>query len=250
MYSLPLEYWDEKTLRDIGNGLGVFIKVAKETRLRRYTSYARICVQMLLVKALTDSVSLFHDDFEWIRTIDYEHVPFRCRKCHEHGYLFRDCPLNSQTKAPDSEASKDADGFTKVTSRRKHAKKSPVVHDPPRKPSTHNSFGILSPQNDLVRIPSHPSSSDRPSTSISPPPNSSTPISASDLVKIPASPSSDNTIPDPGPKATTMDLDAASALTIHQNQNRADQNLPIHMEEEPESIELGDLDILGLETTC
>ena len=154
MYSLPLEYWDEETLRDIGNGFGVFIKAAEETRLRRYTSYARICVQMHLSKALTDLVGLFHDDFEWIQTLDYEHIPFRCRKCHEHGHLFKDCPLNSQTKTPDSEANKNADGFTKVSSQRKHAKKSPVDHDPPRKPTTHNCFGILSPQIDLVSIPS------------------------------------------------------------------------------------------------
>lgn len=28
LYSLPQEYWDEDSLRDIGNGLGEFIKVA------------------------------------------------------------------------------------------------------------------------------------------------------------------------------------------------------------------------------
>jgi len=94
MYSLPVEYWKEETLADIGNKLGTFIKVAAETKSRKYTSYARICVQMHLTKALADSVSLFHDDFEWIQPLDYEHIPFRCRKCHEHGHLFRDCPLN------------------------------------------------------------------------------------------------------------------------------------------------------------
>lgn len=60
MYSLPLEYWDEETLKDIGNGLGDFIKIAKETKLRRYTSYVRIYVYMHLAKALADSVSLFY----------------------------------------------------------------------------------------------------------------------------------------------------------------------------------------------
>ena len=44
MYSLPLEYWDEESLKDIGKGLGEFIKIAEETKLRHYTSYARICV--------------------------------------------------------------------------------------------------------------------------------------------------------------------------------------------------------------
>jgi len=98
MYSLPLEYWDEESLKDIGNGLGNFIKIAKETKLRQYTSYARICVYMHLDKALPDSVSLYHDDFEWIQLIDYEHVTFRCRKCHAHGHLFHDFPLNATPK--------------------------------------------------------------------------------------------------------------------------------------------------------
>jgi len=82
MYSLPVEYWKEETLANIGNRLGVFIKVAEETKTRRYTSYARICVQMHLTKALADSVSLFHDDFEWIQPLNYEHIPFCCWKCH------------------------------------------------------------------------------------------------------------------------------------------------------------------------
>eukprot|EP00253_Pinus_taeda_P031639 PITA_31639 len=94
LYSLPLEYWDEESLKDIGNRLGEFIKVAEETKHIRYTSYAHICVLMHLNKSLLYSVSLFHDDFEWIQTLDYEDVPFRCQKCHAHGHLFRDCPLN------------------------------------------------------------------------------------------------------------------------------------------------------------
>jgi len=55
---------------------------------------------MCLDKALLDSVSLSHRDYEWIQPLDYEHVPFRCRKCHAIGHLFRDCPLNSKANAP------------------------------------------------------------------------------------------------------------------------------------------------------
>jgi len=88
LYSLPLEYWDKDSLQDIGNGLGEFIKVVEETKLKRYTSYAWIYLYMHLSKALPDVVSLYHDDYEWLQTIDYEHVPFRCRKCHALGHLF------------------------------------------------------------------------------------------------------------------------------------------------------------------
>jgi len=80
MFSLPLEYWNEETLKDIDDSLGVFIKAVEETKTRRYTSYAKIYVLMHLSKELSNSVSLFHDDFEWIQTINYEHIPFCCRK--------------------------------------------------------------------------------------------------------------------------------------------------------------------------
>jgi len=116
MYSLPDEYWDEDILKDIGNGLGEYIKAAEETKMRQYTSYACICVFMRLDKALPESVSLSHRDNEWIQPLDYEHVPFHCRKCHALRHLFRDCPLNAKANAPDPSDSLTHDGFTKAPS--------------------------------------------------------------------------------------------------------------------------------------
>ena len=46
LFSLPGEYWDMDTLKDIGNTLGEFIKVAEKTRVQRYTSFSRICVYL------------------------------------------------------------------------------------------------------------------------------------------------------------------------------------------------------------
>jgi len=161
LYSLPVEYWKEEMLKDIRNNIGVFIKVAEETKTRRYTSYARICIQMHLTKSLADSVSLFHDDFEWIQPLDYENIPFRCRKCHEHGHLFRDCPLNSQPKSSNDDSGKDSDGFTKIPHRPRHAKKNNTAPKSPKKPVSQNRFIILSTQNqdanqssDLHSVPS------------------------------------------------------------------------------------------------
>jgi len=140
MYSLPSEYWREETLKDIGDSIGTFIKVAEETKNRRFTSYAKICVQMQLKKTLADSVSIFHDDFEWIQPLDYEHIPFRCRKCHEHGHLFRECPLNIQIKSDANEANKDSEGFTKVPTRRRHAKKHSATPSSPKMTESQNRF--------------------------------------------------------------------------------------------------------------
>jgi len=78
---------------------------------------------MHLNKALPNSVSLFHDDFEWIHTLDYEHVPFRCRKCHANGPLFRDYPLNVKPTTNATLGLIDQEGFTKVNPRKKSHKK-------------------------------------------------------------------------------------------------------------------------------
>jgi hypothetical protein len=96
LYSLPQEFWLEEILMGIGNTLGQYVKASEATRQRKYTSYARICVYMNISKALPGAVTLEYQDEDWQQTIDYEHIPFRCRRCHEHGHLYRDCPIIKQ----------------------------------------------------------------------------------------------------------------------------------------------------------
>jgi hypothetical protein len=74
--------------------LGSFIKISEVMKTAKYTLYARICIYMNVVGALLEEVTVSYQDNEWSQTLDYEHIPFRCRKCHVHGHLFRDCPLN------------------------------------------------------------------------------------------------------------------------------------------------------------
>lgn len=147
LYSLPWEYWEEDSLKEIGNALGEFINVAEETKLCRYTSYALICVYMDLKQALPDTVSLFHDDIEWIQLIDYKHVPFICRKCHDLGHLYRDCPLNRKPPSQMDSDNPASDGFTKVVNhRRGHKKSTANTRTNPAnlsKPSMSNSFAAL-----------------------------------------------------------------------------------------------------------
>ena len=72
---------------------------------------------MHIAKTLPDSIILVHDDTEWTQPLDYEHIPFRCRKYHEHGHLYKDCPKN-KTPIVLTTAT-DEDGFKKVTKKRK-----------------------------------------------------------------------------------------------------------------------------------
>jgi hypothetical protein len=86
----------EEILMGIGNTVGQYVKSSEAKKQRKYTSYARICVYINISKALLGSVTLECQDEDLNQTIDYDHIPFCYRKCHEHGHLFRDCRLNAQ----------------------------------------------------------------------------------------------------------------------------------------------------------
>jgi len=62
----------------MGNKLGRYVKTSEATRRGKYTSFARICVEMDLSGALPDEVIMEVHDEEWVQTIDYEHIPFIC----------------------------------------------------------------------------------------------------------------------------------------------------------------------------
>ena len=100
LFSLPGEYWDLDTLKDIENTLGEFIKVAEHTKVKRYTSFSRICIYMDLSKELHAAINLNLEDEEWIHPIEYEKLLFRCHHCHDYGHLGRNCPELSPRAGP------------------------------------------------------------------------------------------------------------------------------------------------------
>jgi hypothetical protein len=69
---------------------------------------------MNISKSLLGFVTLEYKDEEWNQTIDYEHIPFRFRKCHEHNNLFRNFPVNGPQTNPVIASKKSKDGFTQV----------------------------------------------------------------------------------------------------------------------------------------
>jgi hypothetical protein len=122
-YSLPLDYWFPSTFEAIGNKLGKYVKTSEATLKGRYTSYARICIEMDVSGALPEAISLEFRDEEWIQNIDYEQIPFRCRRCHEHGHLIRECPLNKKQEATNPKTQQDEEGFITPNPRNRANKK-------------------------------------------------------------------------------------------------------------------------------
>jgi hypothetical protein len=68
------------TFKENGNKLGKYVKTSQATLKGRYTSDARICIEMDVSEALPEAISLEFRDEEWIQSIDYEKIPFRCRR--------------------------------------------------------------------------------------------------------------------------------------------------------------------------
>jgi hypothetical protein len=98
---------------------------------------------------------LEYHDKDWSQTIDYEHIPFWCRKCHEHGHHFRDCPLNMVQKEGNPESGKDKDDFVQLAGKKRQGgRKQPdqVSKDP----STSNKFSILQNQPENPINPANP----------------------------------------------------------------------------------------------
>ena len=98
---------------------------------------------MDLSGALPDEVILEVFYEEWIQTIDYEHIPFRCRKCHEHGHLFKDCPLGKVVKKDKTNTMKDNESFQKVVNRGKSGKRGPKKHQDEGQQVSQNKFQVL-----------------------------------------------------------------------------------------------------------
>jgi hypothetical protein len=155
LYSLPQEFWLEEVLAGIGNTIGIYVKSSEATKQRRYTSYARLCVYLNIAKPLPGTITLEYQDEDWAQTIDYEHIPFRCRKCHEHGHLFRECPLNEAPKEGNTENSKDKEGFAPPGGKRRQANRR-QPNQVSKDPSTRNKFDALQDQSENPETNTNP----------------------------------------------------------------------------------------------
>ena len=97
LYSLWKEYYDLETLYGLGNTLGSVVKASNVTLAGNYTSYAQIYVHVNISKEFPQSIFLAHENYDWLQTFDFDHIPYHSIKFHEHGKLFKDFPLDLPT---------------------------------------------------------------------------------------------------------------------------------------------------------
>jgi len=94
-------------------------------------------------RALHEGLWLEYRDEDYFQAIYYEQIPFRCRKCHEHGHLVRECPLNKTAEDhKEDKAENNKQIFTKPKAKqrahRKHKTKASTLQG-----NTGNAFEIL-----------------------------------------------------------------------------------------------------------
>jgi len=109
MNSLTQTFLEKATLEGLGTTLDTFIKVLKVTKESLYTSYTRIYVYMNVVEARAKSITILYQYTEWVYTLDYKHISFRCSKFHEHVHLFRDYPKNEERSIERTKKDQDKD---------------------------------------------------------------------------------------------------------------------------------------------
>lgn len=105
---------------------------------------------MDLFGALPDEVILEVYDEEWVQIVDYEHIPFRCCRCHEHGHLLRDCPLTKAEIKGNTNTMKDVDSVHKVVPRGKSGKKRPKQHQAGGQKASQNQFQVLEEDEEIT----------------------------------------------------------------------------------------------------
>ena len=89
---LPPFLWVDSVFRSIGNTLGTLLEADMSFVETRNKAMARILVMLNLEKGLLGKMKIHYKDFVYDQLLDYEHLPYRCHICHDHGHLAKECP--------------------------------------------------------------------------------------------------------------------------------------------------------------
>ena len=95
---LPLPFWAEEVFIRIGNSLGTYLDYDRTYIESGNRTLARILVHLDTCEGLEEQITLQWGRCIRVQLLDYEGVPFRCRRCHKVGHLAKNCPLNKKAE--------------------------------------------------------------------------------------------------------------------------------------------------------
>jgi len=93
---IPSHLWSEKCFQEIGNFLGEYMTADMGFLDTGEMSMARILVSLNIKEGLREYINLTDLGWTSVKILDYEGVPFQCRRCHEYGHIVMDCKKSSQ----------------------------------------------------------------------------------------------------------------------------------------------------------
>ncbi|GLJ16365.1 hypothetical protein SUGI_0277300 [Cryptomeria japonica] len=101
--NLPLHLWVDQLLEEVGEALGDFLMVDVESFDILHPTYARILVDIDASKGLPTEIKLSTPKGLWIQPLNYEGIPFRCRRYFKTGHVAAKCYLEKvKVKKPSS----------------------------------------------------------------------------------------------------------------------------------------------------
>lgn len=87
---LPIEFYNEKVLLELGSRLGKAVKVDHMTLRVAHGKYARVCVEIDLTQPLIPTVTLNGRIYK----VEYEGLHLICFDCGRYGHRKEECNLN------------------------------------------------------------------------------------------------------------------------------------------------------------
>jgi hypothetical protein len=89
--NLPLQLWNHRALKAIGNCLGRFIGVDEDVLLSSDKRMAKILVEVDTHAGLSEVLEIEWRDLLFTQRLDYLGLPFRCSRCRRTGHLRNNC---------------------------------------------------------------------------------------------------------------------------------------------------------------
>lgn len=94
---LPLPFWFEEHFSHIGNLLGTYLETDASYKVTKLKTVAKILVKINIRNGIPSAVKMDWGPYSYHQVLDYENVPFRCRRCNAYGHPAADFSLSIQT---------------------------------------------------------------------------------------------------------------------------------------------------------
>lgn len=104
---LPPFLWVDSVFRSIGNHLRSYLETNMSFLQTKDKEMARILVSLNPREGLAENIKIQYKDLIFDQALDYEHLPFRCHRCHAYGHLAKDCPLGIRRRRKQKKADVD-----------------------------------------------------------------------------------------------------------------------------------------------